>query len=181
MPDQDPDLRTPVPTGLEPGIRRVRRLYLARIDLEEAQSAIAEIQKSGIRLSRTKEPQPLLVALTNAMLISYARPWVHSRALDMAEPYLPGYLLKSLTKRQRAVHNYLIDTRNVAIAHTDADAADLHLMFTPSGTAAIFRYTREPFTRAQLREIGTIIRKVLAAIDNESNMLERQFPQGAWY
>lgn len=71
--------------------------------------------------------------------------------------------------------------RNVAIAHTDADAADLHLMFTPSGSAAIFRYTREPFTRTELREIGSITKKLISAIDKESNDLERLFPQGNWY
>lgn len=180
MPDSE-DIRKPVPTELELSVRRIRRLYLAQLDLDEAISAIDEIRKTGIRVSAKGRPNPLLVALTNAMVISYSRPWVHSRGSGVAEPYLPGSLLRSLTKRQRSIHEYLIENRNVAMAHTDADAADLHLKFSHDGISAIFRYNREPFTRADLREIEAIIKKLLTLIDNERTRLSSEFPQNTWF
>lgn len=174
------DIRIPVASHQQGELRLYRRLWLARVDLEEASATIDEILRTRIPIPRRDRPSPLLMSLTTALVVAYARPWVHSRGQSVAEKTVPGYLLRKLTSRQRQIHDYLIELRNREIAHTDADILDLHLRLLHDGDSAILRTSREAFTRRQLLEIRAIIRRIDKEMDKHCEKLRRKLPKYQW-
>ena len=176
----DPEFRVPVPQALQPQIRLYRRLWLARVDLEEAKAALEELWERRIPVPKDDRPPPLLLSLTTALVVAYARPWVHSRGQSVADKTVPGSFLRALTAKQREVHDLLIDVRNREIAHSDADVADLHLRLLVDGDAAILRTSREPFTRQGLRIIRSNIIKLTKAFDRRCAELRRELPRNTW-
>ncbi len=178
--DADEDIRIPVSAHLQPQLRLYRRLWLAQIDLEEAKAALDEILRARIPIPRQNRPPPLLLSLTTALVVAYSRPWVYSRGQSVAERTVPASLLRTLTARQRAAHNYLIDLRNKELAHSDADILDLHLRLHPDGHSAILRTSREAFRRSELREIRRIIEKLEVAIERRCEELRMDLPRGSW-
>ena len=174
------DIRVALPPALQPQLKLYRRLYLARIDLEEAKAALDEIWCQRIPLPRRSLPPPLLLSLTSALVVAYARPWVYSRGQSIAEKTVPASLLRTLTSGQRALHDYLVDLRNQEIAHSDADILDLHLRLLSGGDSAILRISRDGFTRAQLKAIRRVIEKLLAAIEERCEELRLTLPLYTW-
>jgi len=67
-----PIQRIAVKVEMEPQLRLYRRLWLSRIDLQEAKATIEEILNANLPFPRRKEPTPLLAALTTALVVSYA-------------------------------------------------------------------------------------------------------------
>jgi hypothetical protein len=120
------------------------------------------------------------MALTTALVVAYARPWVHSRGQSAAERAVPAALLRCLTARQRQAHDYLIELRNREIAHSDGDVVDLHLRLVYNGDSAILRTAREGFRRAELKDIRRIIQKLDAAMDKRCQELRRILPNYQW-
>lgn len=178
--EADTDIRVPISAHLQPQLRLYRRLWLAQIDLEEAKAALDEILRARIPIPRRDRPPPLLLSLTTALVVAYSRPWVYSRGQSVAERTVPASLLRSLTSRQREVHNFLVDLRNKEVAHSDADILDLHLRLYPDGHAAILRTSREAFRRSELKEIRRIIEKLETAIERRCEELRADLPNGAW-
>lgn len=174
------DIRIAVADHLQPELRLYRRLWLAKIDLEEALATVDEILRARIPIPRREPPPPLLMALTTAMVVAYSRPWVHSRGQSVAERTVPASLLRCLTSRQRQAHEYLIELRNREIAHSDADIVDLHLQLFPDGDSAILRTSSEAFRRAELLDIRRIIAKLQGAIDKRCSELRAVLPNRQW-
>lgn len=173
--------RVEIPANLQPQLRLYRRLYLSRIDLDESKAAVEELLSRKIPLPRNNLPSALLLSLTTAIVVAYARPFVQSRGQStVADKALPGVLLKSLTSKQRGIHDYLIDLRNKEIAHSDADVTEIYLNLFKNGDSAIFRSVRTPFTRSELRSILTIIEKLLLAIEQRSEELRSELPHQVW-
>lgn len=147
---------------LEPQLRLYRRLWLSRVDLDEAAATIDEILRRKLPLPRKNRPSPLLMALTTALVVSYARPFVNSRGqAALAEKSLPGSLLRALTSYERSFHEALIEIRHQEVAHSDADAMQLSLKLLGDGDHAILKVSREPFRRTDLRALRRIINKLL--------------------
>ena len=71
--------RSELPSTLQPQLRLYRRLYISRIDLEEARATAEDLLARRIALPRSKPPSALLMAMNVALVVSYARPFVHSR------------------------------------------------------------------------------------------------------
>lgn len=174
------DIRVPIPAHLQPKLRLYRRLYLAQIDFEEAKAALDEILRLRIPIPRRDRPPPLLLSLTTALVVAYSRPWVYSRGQSVAERTVPASLLRSLTSKQRAVHNFLIDLRNKEVAHSDADILDLHLRLHLDGHSAILRMSRAAFLRAELKEIRRIIEKLESAVERCCEDLRADLPKESW-
>jgi hypothetical protein len=174
------DIRTAVADHLQPELRLYRRLWLAKVDLEEALATVDEILRARILIPRRDRPPPLLMALTTAMVVAYSRPWVHSRGQSAAERTVPASLLRCLTSRQRQAHEYLIELRNREIAHSDADVADLHLRLFLDGESAIVWSAREAFRRAELLDIRRIIVKLQDAIEKRCSELRTVLPNHQW-
>jgi len=178
--DTEPDIRTAVPAHLQPKLRLYRRLWLAVIDLEEAKAALDEILRARIPIFRREPPPPLLLSLTTALVVAYARPWIDSRGQSVADRAVPASLLRSLTSNQRKTHDFLLHLRNKEVAHSDADVLDLHLRLYPDGHSAIFRTSREAFTRADLKYIRRIIEKLESEIDRRCVELRATLPNDTW-
>jgi hypothetical protein len=173
--------RTEVAPPLQPALRLYRRLYLSRGDLEEAKATVEEILRARIPLPRNDMPSPLLMALTTALVVAYARPFVNSRGLSsFADKSAPGSLLRVLTARQRDIHEYLLNVRNREVAHSDADRSEIYLKLYPDGHGAILRVARSPFLRAELKSIHRIIVKLESEVDRRCAELRNVLPQGLW-
>ena len=165
------DIRVPVATHLEPHLRLYRRLWLSKIDMEEAKATVDEILRARIKIPKHDRPPPLLLSLTTALVVAYARPWVYSRGQSVAERTVPSSLLRTLTSKQRDIHNALIDLRNQEVAHSDADILDLHLRLLDDGESAILRTSRSAFFRSDLRLIRRIIEKLEAVVEKRCEEL----------
>jgi hypothetical protein len=177
-PSAVPFERVALPSGLQPQLRLYRRLWISRNDLAEAKATIEEILKSNLPYPRRKEPSALLVALTTALVVSYARPFVNSRGQSaVAERTAPGSLLRVLTSQERELHNLLIEIRNQEVAHSDADILELSIELFPGGDSSISRATRHPFRRITLRALNRMIDKLSDEIERLCDGLRTQLPQ----
>ena len=162
-------------------MRLYRRLWLSRIDLHEAKATIEEILKSNLLFPRRKEPSALLVALTTALVVSYARPFVNSRGQSaVAERSVPGSLLRVLTSSERELHDVLIAMRNREVAHSDADVLDISIELFPGGDGGICRVARHPLRRIELRAINRMIEKLALEIERRCEELRKELPQNVW-
>jgi len=173
--------RIVVPQELQPALRLYRRLYLSYNDLDEAKATVEELLRARLPLPRQNPPSALLMALTTALVVAYARPFVNTRGESkFAERSVPGLLLKVLTSRQREIHNYLLNIRNREVAHSDADRSEIYLNLYQEGHSAIFRVVRAPFLRAELRDIQRIITKLLKEVDRWCEELRYVLPLNSW-
>ena len=117
--------RVVVAPELQPALRLYRRLYLSYNDLDEARATVEELLRARLPLPRQDPPSALLMALTTALVVAYARPFVNTRGESkFAERSVPGSLLRVLTSKQREAHNYLLNVRNREVAHSDADRSE---------------------------------------------------------
>jgi len=174
-------LRTEVQRELQPQLRLYRRLYLARIDIEEARAILEELLSRRIPLPRTKLPSPLLMALTTALVVCYSRPFVNSRGhSEIAEKAVPGALLRAYTSKEREFHDALLDIRNKEVAHSDADILDMSIQLYEDGDSAIFRNSRAPFTRAALQTLRKMLNKLEEAVDHRCESLRTELPLLKW-
>ena len=161
----------------ESHIRLYRRLWISRRDLTEAQDILDTILALNLPLPRRDPPSPLLNALTIGIVISYSRPFIDSRGCSVvAERKLPGILLRTLSPKQRGIHDSIIQVRNKEIAHSDAEILELSLHLFPGGDSCICRETRAPFRRQELRVIRKIIDKILDEIERECEKIRQVLP-----
>lgn len=173
--------RVELPPGLQPQLRLYRRLYLSRSDLEEARATAEDLLARRISVPRRKQPSPLLMAMNTALVVSYARPFIHSRGQStIADKAVPGVLLRSLTANEREAHDAIIALRNKEVAHSDADALEMYLDVFPGGDGAIVRTGREPFRRPELRFILRLITKLESALNDRCEELRRELPHNVW-
>ena len=121
------------------------------------------------------------MALTTALVVSYARPFVNSRGQStFAEKTVPGSLLRVLSSNEREFHDVLVRIRNREVAHSDADAMELSLKLYPDGDGAILRVSREPFRRAELRALRRMIDKLEREIESRCVEIRSVLPLGVW-
>jgi hypothetical protein len=173
--------RTPVEADQEPYLRLYRRLWLSRIDLEEARAAINEIIVRKLPYPRSRGPSPLLQALTTSLVVSYARPFVNTRGQSsVAERTVPGSLLRVFSSSERAFHDRLMDMRNREAAHTDADTIDVSIEIFPDGDGGVCRVSRNPLRRFELRALVGMIEKLEGEIEHRCEELRGLLPQHVW-
>lgn len=182
IPEKSDELdRVAVAPELQPALRLYRRLHLSYNDLDEAKATVEELLRARLPVPRREPPSALLMALTTALVVAYARPFVNSRGESkFAERSVPGSLLRVLTSRQREIHNYLLNVRNREVAHSDADRSEIYLQLYPNGHGAIFRAARAPFLRAELKDIHRIITKLMKEVDHRCDELRRVLPLNVW-
>ena len=173
--------RTELPDALQPQLRLYRRLYIARIDLEEARATAEDLLARRIAVPRSRPPGALLMAMNTALVVSYARPFVQSRGdSNVAEKAVPGILLRSLTAREREMHEALVTMRNKEVAHSDADILEMSLDVFEGGDGAIFKSAREPFRRPVLRSILKLVEKLENALQHRCEELRQELPHNVW-
>ena len=173
--------RVAVAAELQPQLRLYRRLWISGTDLREAQATIKEIIEAKLPYPRRKEPSPLLAALTTALVVSYARPFVNSRGQSVvADRTVPGSLLRVFTALEREMHDALLGIRNREVAHSDADVLELSLELFDGGDGGICRVTRQPFRRVELHALNRMIEKLLAEIGRRCEGLRKELPLNVW-
>ncbi len=173
--------RASVGPELQSALRMYRRLYLSYNDLEEAQATIEELLRARIPITRKTAPSPLLMALTTALVVAYARPFVNSRGQSsFAEKSLPGSLLRVLTSKQRGIHDFLIEMRNREVAHSDAEWSEIYLKLHFDGHGAVLRVARSPFLRGELKLIHRIVTKLMEEVDFRCASLRTVLPREVW-
>lgn len=173
--------RTLVADAQELNLRLYRRLWLSRIDLEEARSAISEIIARKLPSPRKWGPSPLLQALTTSLVVSYARPFVNTRGQSaVAEKTVPGSLLRVFSSSERAFHDRLMEMRNREAAHTDADILEMYIEVFPNGDGGICQASRNPLRRAELRALVSMIEKLVGEIERCCEELRDMLPQHVW-
>jgi hypothetical protein len=179
--EEDGLARAEVAPELVPDLRLYRRLWLSRLDLEEAKATVEELLRVRIPLPRRNLPSPLLMAFTTALVVSYARPFVNSRGQSaVAERTVPGSLLRVLSSKQRTIHERLVQMRNREIVHSDADILELYLQLHIEGDSAILRETRNPFHREELRDILRIIKRLGEEVERRCEELRKVLPTDVW-
>jgi len=167
--------------ALQPQLRLYRRLYLARIDIEEAKATAEELLTRRIPLPKRKPPNGLLMALTTALVVSYTRPFINSRGQsEIAEKTIPGILLRVFTAKERELHEELLNIRNKEVVHSDAEILEITIKLREDGDIGIFRSPRVPFDRTRLRAIHRMIGKLEKIIDQRCAELRTELPQNAW-
>jgi hypothetical protein len=173
--------RTPVAADQAPHLRLYRRLWLSRIDLEEAKSTIAEIVVRRLPYPRSRGPSSLLQALTTSLVVSYARPFVNARGQSaVAERTIPGSLLRVYSSAERAFHERLLEMRNREAAHSDADILEMYIEVFPDGDGGICRVSRNPLRRVELRALERMIEKLEGEIERRCDELRLRLPQHVW-
>jgi hypothetical protein len=165
----------------EARLRLYRRLWIAGDDLDEARSIIEEVFKSKLRRPRSKKPSPLLIALTTALVVAYARPFVNSRGpSNIADRTVPGKLLQTLTSKERQLHDAILDMRNREVAHSDAEFLELTIELFPSGDGVISRVSRDPLSRLGLHMLHRMINKLTDEIELRCDELRGGLPHNVW-
>ena len=173
--------RQDVSEDLQTSLRLYRRLYLARIDLDEARATVQELLTCRIPLPRSKPPSGLLMALTTALVVSYSRPFVNSRGQSaVADKTVPGSLLRTFTSKERELHDAIVGLRNKEVAHADAELLEISIKLYPDGDGAIFRNTRAPFQRRTLHAVEGMIDKLEQAFDTRCEELRQILPLYTW-
>jgi len=173
--------RTDVAPTLQPQLRLYRRLLLSRHDLDEAKATVEELLARRIPLPRSDRPSALLMALTTALVVSYARPFVNSRGQSAtAEKAIPGSLLRVLSSKEREMHDLLLQIRNQEIAHSNADILEIYLKLHQDGHTAILRVSRSPFLRKELHAIHCMIQKLEGEIKRRCAELRTVLQLGDW-
>ena len=173
--------RTEVSPQLRPQLRLYRRLYLARIDVDEAKAAVDELLSRRIPLPRRNLPSALLMSLTTALVVAYARPFVNSRGQsEVADKSVPGVLLRVFSRGERELHDAILDMRNKEMAHSDAENLEISIKLIDGGDVGIFRNMRRPFQRRALRAISRMLEKLEKAIDQRCDELRTVLPGEVW-
>jgi len=173
--------RAVVTAAQRPHLRLYRRLWLSRIDLEEAKGTIEEILGRNLRYPRSKGPSALLQALTTALVVAYVRPFVDSRGQSaVAARTVPGSLLRVLSSRERAFHDWLVITRNREVAHSDADILEISLEVFEGGDGGVCKVARDPLRRLELRALRRIIEKLENEIERKCEELRLHLPHHVW-
>jgi hypothetical protein len=121
------------------------------------------------------------VALTTALVVSFARPFINSHGQSpVAERTVPGTLLRVLSFHERTLHDELLEIRNREVAHSDADILELSLKQYPDGDGAAYREFRHPIRRVELRAIHRMIEKIEREIDRCYEELRTLLPLRVW-
>jgi hypothetical protein len=179
--DSETLVHVEVPLRLRPQLRLYRRLYLARIDLDEAKATVAELLARRLPLPRSKPPSALLMSLTTALVVAYARPFANSRGVsDVADKSVPGALLRVLSSGERHLHDALLDIRNKEMAHSDADILEISIKLIDGDDVGIFRDPRRPFQRRTLQVISRMLEKLNRALDQRCEELRTELPLDVW-
>ena len=179
--DSEPFQRTEVSAHLRPQLRLYRRLYLTSIDLDEAKATVEELLSRRIPLPRRKPPSALLMSLTTALVVAYARPFVNSRGQsEVADKTVPGVLLRVFSRDERELHDALLEIRNKEMAHADAEALEISIRLIKGGDVGIFRVPRRPFQVRTLRAVKRMLQKLEHTLDQRCEELRAELPNEVW-
>jgi hypothetical protein len=104
-------------------LRQFHRLLMSYIDFQQAAAISGYLLEHDLYAEHPQANRLLVQALNCAAIVCYCRPFSGNDPGDeLRIPDLPGRFLRVLTPEERQVHDVVMDDRNTALAHSDADA-----------------------------------------------------------
>jgi hypothetical protein len=127
------------------------RLLTSHSDLKHAQKIASLILVEELHSKVGAEGPTHLEALNCAMVIAYARPFARGNARRGGDSRpLPGRFVAHYSRKERELHNTLIEERDKYFAHSDVRARDFRPEVCRVGEATLVspwsRDTRAPLT-----------------------------------
>lgn len=106
-------------------LRQFKRVAISFADFKEAHDIVRYI-KSNELYADFDSNFLVLSALTNAMIISYCKPFSGNDSRNKIKvPDLANSALKALSADELCFHKFLMQLRNQLIAHSDSQAIDM--------------------------------------------------------
>ncbi|AGH44483.1 hypothetical protein [Paraglaciecola psychrophila] len=100
------------------------RVLLSYSDFKHAERCAKRLVEFGD--TYIPENETLEAALYSSMLVSYSRPFNSGGNSQVGNiPRLTKNIIKSLTRKEQKLHNYILLLRNKLIAHSDAEFINL--------------------------------------------------------
>ena len=157
-------------------LRQFKRIAISFSDFEEAHNIVSYINRNDIYSDINKNFLVLSV-LTNAMIISYCRPFSGNDSRNNVKvPDLKSSALKILSPDELSFHNFLMQRRNQLIAHSDSQAIDIkfvihtyeqHKMIQPVRNRSSIALNHE-----QLKMFKNLSQKLLSYVANLRKEME---------
>jgi len=156
--------------------RQIKRLIISQQDIFEAANYAYQLLKHEYYepdyLNRgddfyNSDEETNMEALNTALIVAYSRPFLKSKGQDSATPSLPSKIIKSFDKSELELHNTILEKRNKAVAHSDADLYEANLSKSEYDGSVYpfiqFNFT-QVFTKDELLMIQSIIEKLLEGL-----------------
>lgn len=114
-----------------------------------------------------------MVGITIALVVSYTRPFTENNG-KTATSSLSKKCIKSFTLSEKTLHYQILETRNKAVSHSDADLYDVDLGASEDRTLicpVIYRVPMIFFKRNDLIKIQKMIDKIMNYLGEAVNLL----------
>jgi hypothetical protein len=168
---------------IENAKRRIKRILISYLDISDAQiyashllrhkyhgdylNTLVDSDEEYVDFLGSDEFQNMK-ALTTALIVSYSRPFTRNEAKESAIPSLPNRFLKSYDSFEMDLHNKILNLRNKAFAHSDADLFKIDLSISEDNEKVYLspRYHECPeelFTQDELKLFQRMVDKLLDA------------------
>jgi len=122
--------------------KQIKRILISREDILEAAVCAHQLLKHqyykpdyldrGDEFENTDE-YINMKALTTTLVVAYSRPFTRNEGDNSAISTLPEKILKSFNSSEIDLHKKILNLRNKAFAHSDADLFDAHLSISEDG------------------------------------------------
>jgi len=160
--------------------RIFRRLSLSALDLSFAKKYVNHIIENELYNQDNKKL--INRGLQIAAIISYSRPFSGNYNFEHTIGRLPDEHLMGLTEKETDLHKEILDLRNKAIAHTDADEVDLKVSIKEmNGLKMAMPISRKPFipfSEQKWKSFKSVIEKVDASVSSEIIDYQKEFELG---
>ncbi|END3386027.1 hypothetical protein ABL118_004683 [Vibrio alginolyticus] len=157
-------------------LRQFKRIAISFADFKEAHDIVSHIKKSNL-YSDIDNNFLVLSALTNAMIISYCKPFSGNDSRNKSKvPDLKNSALKVLSSEELSLHKFLIQRRNQLIAHSDSQAIDIKFVIHSFGETQMLQPVRNRssvcLNLEQLEVFESMSLKLLSYVANLRNDME---------
>ena len=113
-------------------------------------------------------------ALTIALIVSYSRPFMENKGWETAIPSLPKKCLQFYDKSEKDLHYQILERRNKAVGHSDADLYSTHLTKSEDSKYVFPAIMCTPvifYTETELRKIQAMVDKIIKYLEDAINSL----------
>ena len=164
---------------------QLRRLVIASSDLMRARRYAMFLVENNLLPASNSEEQLRRYAFQTSLVVTYTRQFQDSRGGDSTVPdTLFGRHLRVLDRRQKELHDRLLDLRNTIYAHSDGDEFDVSfekVQIEELDISWVWPESRNPyapFNESELKEIIEMVDEVRNSISQHREELEEKlFPE----
>lgn len=109
-------------------------------------------------------------AYTTAIIVTYSRPFSGNRTRHKKRDDINSIYLEKLNPQARALHNHIVEQRNVAFAHSDAAQHDVQISETDGG--GLTTLSHDPLMPLEMTEVVGLLSnlQVFKAINEKLHM-----------